>query len=113
MFAGMCSGPVRGPGCRCRWLEKGHWQALGSLLWCGACCWVPGPPPASPVWGGVVFRAPHGVSLPVFGCGVSCAGWWFENWRVDASVTRPRVFRGSCVRLVLRPPSPVGGGGSL
>lgn len=51
--------------------------------WCGACCWVPGPPgPLS----GVVFRSRR--PGPVL-CGVGVWGgvvWWFENWRVDASM---------------------------
>ena len=52
-------------------------------LWCGACCWVPGPPgPLS----GVVFRSRRPGRAP---CGVGVWGgvvWWFENWRVDASM---------------------------
>ena len=52
-------------------------------LWCGACCWVPGPPgPLS----GVVFRSRRPGPVP---CGVGVWGgvvWWFENWRVDASM---------------------------
>lgn len=51
--------------------------------WCGACCWVPGPPgPLS----GVVFRSRRPGRAP---CGVGVWGgvvWWFENWRVDASM---------------------------
>lgn len=51
--------------------------------WCGACCWVPGPPgPLS----GVVFRSRRPGRAP---CGVDAWGgvvWWFENWRVDASM---------------------------
>lgn len=55
----------------------------GAWWWCGACCWVPGPP--GPLLG-VVFRSRRPGRAPVWG---GCWGgvvWWFENWRVDASM---------------------------
>ena len=53
-------------------------------VWCGACCWVPGPP--TPPWVGVVAPVrPGSAAGPVWVVAGGRVWWWFENWRVDAS----------------------------
>ena len=64
------------------WKRSGEHPWWG--VWCGACCWVPGPP-TPPGWG--LWRRCAPVLPPAL-CGSGRAGrvwWWFENWRVDAS----------------------------
>ena len=83
-------------GCFTAWLPAGWCPLLAGKRsrrlrpcgvggrWCGACCWVPGPP--GPLCGGWC-SVPAVLAVPL--CGVGAWGgvvWWFENWRVDASM---------------------------
>lgn len=65
-------------------VEESYW-----IVWCGACCWVPWPPPAP--WCGVWLPVcPPGRLPGACWCGVGVlVGWWFENWIVDASIGPP------------------------
>ena len=88
--SGRCVSRPCGGGGRPCWCGRDQGSVAGPVgrWWCGACCWVPGPP--RPLCG-------VGVPRPWVRCGVfvvSCGlvvWWWFENWRVDASNGRIRL----------------------
>lgn len=92
--------------CQVRWFVVAAlpcWRGRVMIgLWCGACCWVPWPPPAPRVWGVWLPGCPPGWLPGACWCGVGVlVGWWFEDWIVDASIGPP-VVGGVGVRTVIR-----------